>query len=276
MRVSVVHRTRLDYSEAVVEDVMDTRLGPHSDAHQRWERHDIQVTPFGSVRAYVDGFGNAARLLSIVRSHTFVEVTSAGIVETLLTDPFASPAVSPRQLTSAEHFDYLKPSRLISIPAVVRDMAEPHRPSSPETALDSARALMELVYSEFSYEKDVTTVTTTVPEVVEARRGVCQDFAHVLISLYRAVDIPARYVSGYIVSGGGASRGARASHAWVDAWIPTHGWRGFDPTNNLLASEHHVKMAIGRDYGDVPPTRGTFRGSATEKLSVEVSADPID
>jgi transglutaminase-like putative cysteine protease len=310
MRVAITHRTRLDYSQEVVEGVMDTRLGPLSDAHQRWERHELQIAPAGSIRSYVDAFGNSAALLTVPRPHRFVEVTASGRVETLLQDPFALPSDGPRPLSPAERFDYLQPSRLVALPDGVRDLAEPHRPPHAAGTLDAVRALMDLVYRTFTYRKDVTTVSTTVGDLLASRSGVCQDFAHVLIAMCRSIDIPARYVSGYIVSrqapgraaaqsqgqsqaGSGAQgsptsvpagtaaepppgppRGAGASHAWIEAYTPTHGWLGFDPTNNLLASESHVKMAIGRDYGDVAPTRGTFRGSATETLLVEVSVLP--
>ena len=124
----------------------------------------------------------------------------------------------------------------------------------------------------------MTTVETSVREVLTHASGVCQDLAHVLIGLCRAIGIPARYVSGYIMAShdvGAPTRGAAASHAWAEAFTPTHGWRGFDPTNDLMASEHHVKMAVGRDYHDVPPTRGTFRGLAAEELSVAVTTRSV-
>jgi transglutaminase-like putative cysteine protease len=172
-------------------------------------------------------------------------------------------------------------------------LAAPFRPARPERTFEAVQGLMGLVYHEFAYEQQVTEVSSTVSDVIEARRGVCQDFAHVLIGLCRAIDIPARYVSGYIVSfdqqqsqhpgdmqqsqsSGPAYRGSGASHAWAEAFTPTHGWRGFDPTNNLVASTHHVKMAIGRDYRDVSPTRGAYRGGAAEHLTVHVSAHPAD
>ena len=132
---------------------------------------------------------------------------------------------------------------------------------------------MHLVHERFEYVPEVTGVGTTVPEVLAHGTGVCQDFAHVLIALCRAAGIPARYVSGYTVrdtASDAPTRGAGASHAWVEAFTPTHGWRGFDPTNDLVASEHHVKMAVGRDYRDVPPTQGTYRGLAEETLGIEV------
>ena len=283
MRVLVSHKTRLDYDTPVAEGVMDVRLGPLTDPHQRWERHDVRVAPSGATRRYLDGFGNEAYLITVPRAHTYAEVVAAGVVETLLANPFTPPATPPRALTSSERFDYLHPRKLVAIDDTVREMAAPHRPDTPGGTFDAVTALNALVYNGFAYEKDVTTVVTTVPEVLASRRGVCQDFAHVLLALCRAIEIPARYVSGYLVMDSGAApaegkpaRGAGASHAWVEARTPTHGWRGFDPTNNVLASEHHVKMAVGRDYNDVPPSRGVHRGTADEKLTVEVTTRVLD
>ena len=283
MRVQVTHKTRLEYDGEVTEGVMDVRLGPRSDAHQRWERHELRVTPSGSIRHYQDGFGNAASLITVPRIHTFVEVVSEGIVETLLDNPFTPPSGRPRPLTLGEQFDFARPSKYVAIGEEVKSLAEPHRPSSQAAAFDAVSALNNLIYEGFSYEKDVTSIGTTVTEVLESKRGVCQDFAHVLLALCRSLEIPARYISGYLVMDseapardGRPSRGAGASHAWVEAWTPTHGWRGFDPTNNVLASENHVKMAIGRDYADVPPSRGVYRGSAPETLSVEVTTKVLD
>jgi transglutaminase-like putative cysteine protease len=290
VRLAVSHTTRLDYDGEVVEGVMEVRLGPFSDRHQRWGRFELSSDPPATVWRFADAFGNETHLVTLARRHRWAHVTTVGEVETLLADPFARPATRPRALTPVERADSLSPSARVPLLSELRVLAEPHRPAEPDGAFDAVHALMGLVYSLFSYEKDVTTVRTTVPEVLADRRGVCQDFAHVLIGLCRSIEIPARYVSGYIVSiaasqsqsqtsgsqsqsqtsGSIPMRGARASHAWIEAYTPTHGWRGFDPTNNLVASEHHVKMAIGRDYDDVPPTRGTFRGDATERLTVEV------
>jgi transglutaminase-like putative cysteine protease len=132
------------------------------------------------------------------------------------------------------------------------------------------------------YRQHVTDVTTSIEQVVAGRQGVCQDFAQLLIGMCRAIDIPARYASGYIVARSmgpddhAPSRGDGASHAWAEVFTPTHGWRGFDPTNNLVANEHYVKVAIGRDYHDVPPTRGTYHGVAADQLSVAVSTRVLD
>jgi transglutaminase-like putative cysteine protease len=149
---------------------------------------------------------------------------------------------------------------------------------------------MGRVHGLLSYRQEVTTVETRVEDVLRVRAGVCQDFAHLLIASARCLGLPARYASGYIVqrlqtqsqSGQsqsqniGPSRGAGASHAWAEVFTPTHGWRGFDPTNNLVANAHYVKVATGRDYHDVAPTRGTYRGQAEEHLTVAVSTRVIE
>ncbi|CAA9245650.1 MAG: Protein containing transglutaminase-like domain, putative cysteine protease [uncultured Chloroflexi bacterium] len=289
MRINLRHTTRLEYASDVLEGVMDVRLGPLSDNHQRWERYDLLVDPAGAVRRYADGFGNTAHLLTVVRPHSYVQVVAGGVVETLLSDPFAQPTSPPRPLSAAERYDFLSPSKLVDAVPQFAELAEPFRPSREDDLLAAVRDMTEWVNHEYSYERGVTNVGTTAQELIDCRTGVCQDFTHVLLALCRAIDVPARYVSGYIVVTDDEStetiddvapgrtgrprtilRGAGESHAWVEAFIPTHGWRGFDPTNNVLASEQHVKMAYGRDYADVPPTRGTYRGPAEEHLSVTV------
>lgn len=293
MRVAIAHTSRLNYSADVVEGVMDVRLGPFSDDHQRWDRYDLRVAPAASRRRYTDGFGNAGHLITLAQPHRYVEVVSGGEVETLLADPFADPVDPPRPLGPAERSDYLRPSALIEPHPELDRLAAPFRPPYPKDTFRAVQDLMKLIYDSFDYKPNVTSVSTTVPEVLTDRAGVCQDFAHVLIGLCRSIDIPARYVSGYIVvstqaqsqtlgtmsqsqsQNQGPGRGGGASHAWIEAYTPTHGWRGFDPTNNLVASLNHVKMAIGRDYNDVPPTRGSFRGAAQETLDVRVTAEKI-
>ena len=296
MKVSVAHLTRLEYEADVFESVMDVRLGPLDDADQQVERFQLRLAPGGHTRQYVDGFGNVAHLLTSTRPHSFVEVGVRTDVETLLADPFALPAHSPGPLSPMERADALDPSPLIPPLEELGQMAAPFRSLEP---FEAALRMCEMIYQQFTYCQGVTDVSTTVEQILGGRQGVCQDFAHLLIGLCRAVGIPSRYVSGYIVSpqavsaydaaaGGGASaggasaaggpaprRGSGASHAWAEAFTPSHGWRGFDPTNNLLANAYYVKIARGRDYGDVPPTRGTFRGAANETLSVAVTTQVL-
>src|SRR5205823_6481515 len=187
----------------------------------------------------------------------------------------------PEPLDPMDLADGLDPSPLVPRLPTVAEMAAPFRVADPAETLGAVRELTEMVYRDFRYRQGVTDVHTTVEHIIKDRQGVCQDFAHLLIGLCRALDIPARYTSGYIARNGkGESsappRGSDASHAWVEAFTPTHGWRGFDPTNNLLANDRYVKIAIGRDYRDVPPTRGTYQGGGTERLTVAVTVRAIE
>jgi transglutaminase-like putative cysteine protease len=278
MRVAITHRTLFEYDAAVVESVMDARLGPRTDEDQRWDRFDLRTTPPGAIRRYADGFGNVGHLLSVARAHRALEVTTNNYVVTLLADPFQPPRTKPSPLDPGALADHLRPTKLVPLDDASRALAEPKRPANAEDAFTAAQRLMHLVHERFTYRPDVTTVATAVPEVLRSGSGVCQDLAHVLLGLLRSVGIPARYASGYIVTSNVADapkHGAGASHAWVEAFTPTHGWRGLDPTNDLIASEHHVKMAVGRDYRDVPPTRGSHRGDSTERLTVTVVAQAV-
>jgi transglutaminase-like putative cysteine protease len=315
MRVRIQHTTRLDYNADVAEGVTDARLGPRSDAHQRWGRFVLRIDPPAAVRRYTDGFQNEAHLITVGRAHRSLQIVAEGEVFTGLADPFRLPARAPAPLPPGDLVDYCSPSALVQWDESVTAVAAPFAPRDPSGTFEAVQGLMDEVYTTFVYKPDVTTVSTTVLDVMDHKSGVCQDFAHVLLALCRSIGIPARYVSGYTVSRGNSRRqgqsqtqrggpgpgrsrsqsqaqsqsqsasppgaadvprrGQGASHAWIEAFTPTHGWRGFDPTNNLVASEHHVKIAVGRDYRDVPPTRGTFRGEAEETLSVHVEAAPL-
>jgi transglutaminase-like putative cysteine protease len=140
------------------------------------------------------------------------------------------------------------------------------------------RELNESIYTWFDYVPKATHVDSPIDQAIETRRGVCQDFAHIMTTLVRHVKIPCRYVSGYLyphaLHPDRSSEGA--THAWVEALLPGLGWVGFDPTNNLLAGERHIRTAIGRDYADVPPTRGVFKGKASSELKVSVRVAPSD
>jgi transglutaminase-like putative cysteine protease len=279
MRVRLVHVTRFDYSADVVEGVMEVRLGPFSDSTQRWDRFHLGVTPSGSVRQFVDGFGNRTHLVTVGKPHRTLEVVTRSELSTTLENPIAPPPKPPRPLLPSDEIDFLSPSPLVpTLPDFGELLAEGGLARDP-TSFEGVRALSRLVHDRFTYERNVTTVGTTVGEVMRLRTGVCQDFAHVLIGLCRAAGVPARYVSGYTVSeptSGDEPRREQASHAWVEAYTPTHGWRGFDATNDVVVGDAHVKVAVGRDYADVSPTRGSFRGHAEQQLGVRVEAYRID
>lgn len=279
MRIAVTHVTRMEFGAEVTDSVMDARLGPRDDADQRVQHFRVKLEPAGHVHRYEDGFGNVAHLLTSVRPHTFLQVTAESQVQTYLSDPFAVPHDPPHALDPIERVEYLSASPLIPRTPFVDEMAAPFRSND---TFEAVRRMGEFIHTEFTYRQNVTDVTTSIEQVVAGRQGVCQDFAHLLIGMCRAIDIPARYVSGYIVARSMSaddhvpSRGDGASHAWAEAFTLAHGWRGFDPTNNLVANEHYVKVAIGRDYRDVPPTRGTYHGVAADKLTVAVNTRALD
>lgn len=279
MRVRLVHVTRFDYTADVVEGVMEVRLGPFSDSTQRWDRFHIGVTPTGSVRQYIDGFGNRTHLVTVGKPHRTLEVATRSELSTTLEDPIAAPAKPPRPLLLSDQIDFLAPSPLVPALPEFSELLTQAGSTRHAASFDGVRTLSRLVHDHFTYERNVTTVGTTVAEVMRLRSGVCQDFAHVLIGLCRTAGVPARYVSGYTVSDqppGDAPPPTQASHAWVEAYTPTHGWRGFDATNDMVVGSAHVKAAVGRDYADVSPTRGSFRGHAEQQLSVAVEAYRIE
>ena len=170
---------------------------------------------------------------------------------------------------------YLQESRWVSSHPEVWRMALDI--SAPYAAVyDKAIALMNWVYGEFRYETGVTNVTTHLEEAFAMRCGVCQDFSHVMLGLCRSIGIPARYASGYLYNGPRDTLvGAQASHAWTEVYLPAAGWIGFDTTNNTLADERYVKIAVGRDYEDVAPVRGNYHGTGTCRMEVQVEVERI-
>jgi transglutaminase-like putative cysteine protease len=141
-----------------------------------------------------------------------------------------------------------------------------------QDAWQAAVKVMRFIRAEFEYEPESTTVHTPIAESIAKRKGVCQDFTHVMLGMCRSLRIPARYVSGYLYNGPlDELEGAQASHAWCEVYIPDFGWRALDPTNDQQADERYIKVAVGRDYADIVPVQGTYRGAGTKKMSVEVN-----
>jgi len=175
-------------------------------------------------------------------------------------------------------WDFLQPSRFAIWTPALRDYVESVTGSAARTndPLTAIRMLLQRIHADFEYVPRSTRVDSPIDEALSARRGVCQDFAHIMIAVVRSLRIPCRYVSGYLYHGDGDhDRSAEgATHAWVEALMPGLGWVGFDPTNNLVVGSRHIRTAIGRDYADVPPTLGTMKGRADTELQVRVRVAP--
>ncbi len=283
MAYSVRHITRLCYEPAVRESVMEVRMQPRTDARQRCLSFSLDVSPRANVIMYRDFFGNAVHHFDIPGQHEVIEVGAQAVVEVL--PPLvarASEAGNWKELDArvaqGDYWEMLLPSqyaRPTELLEKLRAALDLRRRGNP---LELLQRLNVELYEFFEYAPNTTKVDSPIDEALESRQGVCQDFAHIMIALVRQLKIPCRYVSGYLFHEDSAKdrSPAGATHAWVEAYLGELGWVAFDPTNNLPGCERHIRVAIGRDYADVPPTRGVHKGEAGSELSVMVSVSPVD
>jgi len=264
MKLEIVHSTHYRYSGRIAESVMEVRLRPMDGAGQRCADFTLELSSGIKPRTYMDGYGNTVHYFNLVKPHTRLSITSRSTVETGL----AQETDAGEELVQ----DFLRfRTPAMDVPGV-RALAREHAIADPGSAEATERALDGLtlaISKDFAYDRSVTNVYSSVEEVLDLRAGVCQDFAHLFIAVARAMGVPARYVSGYIHFPG--EKGATtASHAWGEAWVPGKGWIGYDATRPVRTSEHHVRLAVGRDYSDAAPTRGIYVGSATGSMKVSV------
>ncbi len=282
------HVTRYLYAGEASESFMEARLTPVTDERQRLVSRSFLTTPAGRVSRYTDYFGNEVESLAIAHRHGELVLESRSVVET---SPWSPPKAAleisvseARQIyrgNKLELFEFLMPSPAIRLSAAVNRLANQFfKPAAPLG--DALLRLNHWIKTEFAYRPGSTQIDTPVATVLEQKAGVCQDFAQVMIAVLRSGEIPARYVTGYIETetqriAAESGRPARAalvgsaeSHAWVEVCLPGGFWWPLDPTNDCVAGERHVKVSIGRDYLDATPTRGVFKGTSTEKLSVSV------
>jgi len=275
MKYDILHRTRYVYSLPVRDSFNDIRLEPPATREQTVASFLLRVLPATRVSRYPDFYSNWVHHFEVPEAHLYLLIESHSRVQThpqpsLAEDARPCPLEKLGGVQSVEHcHDFLQSSRYVVIDV------EPWRLAVDATAgqtdvWQAGLALMRFVHGFLKYEPHATHVHTHMREVIAQRRGVCQDFAHLLIGLCRSVKIPARYVSGYL-----ATETARASHAWVEIFIPGLGWRALDPTHNCQAGETYVKIAIGRDYADVPPVAGNYRGTLQRRMEIEVKITPV-
>ncbi|HMV46588.1 MAG TPA: transglutaminase family protein [Blastocatellia bacterium] len=278
MFYSIRHITRFTYSAPVTESVTEVRMQPRSEGNQRCVKFDLTTQPRTRIQGYRDYLGNVVHHFDIPGKHNQLKITAEATVEIspLPVLPESLPADAWAQLDAVnqtgEHWDYLTPSNFAFKTGLLAGLAAEFRVERRGDPLSLLREINTAIYETFDYAPQSTSVDSPIDDSLEERRGVCQDFAHIMIALVREVKIPCRYVSGYLYHGreDHDRSAADATHAWVEAFLPELGWIGFDPTNNLLAGERHIRTAVGKDYADVPPTRGVFKGSAQSELSVGV------
>lgn len=284
MIFSVHHTTTFRYDPAVRESVMEVRLQPRSDGDQRCLSFALKVDPAANVTQYQDFSGNTVHHFDIAAAHTQVTVSARSSVEVQTSSsPKASECGDWDDLDAlvsvGDHWEMLLPSHFVRSTAALEELAKAfacRRRGSPLALLTELNAS---VYGHFAYVPHSTKVDSPIDDALNTRQGVCQDFAHIMIALVRRLRVPCRYVSGYMVPSEEKLKDRSvegASHAWLEALMPGLGWVAFDPTNNLVGADRHIRVAIGRDYADVPPTRGVYKGEAQSELSVTVTVSPSD
>jgi transglutaminase-like putative cysteine protease len=284
MRYLIEHETVLEYPQSVREHHIELRLAPRADGHQQVISCAIETDPVAEIASYTDYFGNRVDYFCVIPPHNRLVTRLRAEVETLKENPFNFEPISPVEeqewlrdaiRKTPPMNDYVLHRSLLTPVAMklaeVIEKAYP-RPNRDLPALDSLMELLAWVPTILEYRSGTTAVHGSLMEAVRQGSGVCQDFAHLFIAVARFWGIPARYVMGYLDPGICSTGEELATHAWAEALVPGAGWIGFDATHNLLANDHYVAVAVGRDSYDAAPQRGSFKGdSAGELPTVKVT-----
>lgn len=287
-RYRLVHVTEFSYDGLVSESYNEVRLRPLQDEMQSCLSFRLTTEPAASASSYLDYFGNWVHQFNILPDHRRLKVEAECIVLVMDPKPPGSDGITMSKLPSLreqladDYYDLLAPSIYIPHTRELIALAEVAERECDGTVSGFVKSAVDVINSRFTYEKGATHVNSSIQDSLRSGAGVCQDFAHILIGVARVRGLPARYVSGYMVPTGAAEPdanveeviGGQASHAWVEVYIPGAGWIGQDPTLGRPTGSRHIRVAYGRDYGDVPPVRGVYKGHAGQRLSVDVRVLP--
>ncbi len=278
MYYTVSHLTRFRYKSPISESVMEVRMHPRSDEAQRCLMFHLSVSPRCRVFSYRDHLGNQIHHFDVPGKHNQLAIIAESTVEV---QPMIAlpPSLAPDSwgeldalVHNGDYWEVLLPSEFAQPTPLLQELARSIRVERRDDPLTVVTDINLALYRIFDYVPKSTKVDSPIDVALEQKKGVCQDFAHIMIALVRMLKIPCRYVSGYLYhrSSDHDRSTDGASHAWVEALLPHLGWVGFDPTNSLIAGDRHIRTAIGRDYADVPPTRGIYRGPTESELTVGV------
>ena len=271
----IVHITKYQYNWPIKESINEVRLFPHNFDNQEVLQHQLLITTNPLVEISTDFYGNNVGNFNILKAHNEMIIESRMLVK--VNHSLRIPEIDTTTVQDLE-IDKTKNSSLLRLcaPDVITNqkkidsyLKKINSATIPVIAI--AQKCSEYIFKNFTYTKGITNIETTVDEILVHKKGVCQDFAHVLLQFLRTAGIPSRYVSGYICPNASGFRGEGATHAWVEFYTPTQGWLGIDPTNNIWTMENHVKLSVGRDFNECTPVKGTFKGIAKQTLSVSVS-----
>lgn len=275
MHLRVVHRTSFVYDGEAKESFNELRLRPADNSTQRCLSFDLRISPSAETRDYGDFHGNTVHYFEVPAPHDRLCITAVSRVETVHADQRpAPPAVSAEELAASPEREMLAEFATDSpyVPLDVELWRETQDilASGRGDVWSDVRRLGEHVHRTFTYKPGSTGVSTRAPDALRLRAGVCQDFAHVHLGLCRTLGIPARYVSGYFLNPARRLGENEASHAWIETWLPGAGWLAYDPTHARVTDERYITLAVGRDYTDIRPVSGTYRGAPTRALRVDV------
>jgi transglutaminase-like putative cysteine protease len=276
MILEIQHETRLEYAEPVTESVTEVRMEPTSEGRQSCRSFHLRVNPAVPIHRYLDGFGNRVHHFNVLATHSQVLILAASIIETPrhtsdLGEIRAAFPLNP-EAVALEAIAFLGFRGPVCRTPLLDPLLEKLRPEPGSSLAEFLLSVSAYIKCHFTYAPAVTHASSPVDDVLRQGKGVCQDFAHLMIAVLRAFELPARYVSGYIHRPGMDSQ----SHAWCEAWLPGLGWVGIDPTHDRIVDESHVKVAVGRDFTDVPPNKGIYRGQAQETMSVRVATRALE
>ena len=289
MKFAISHKTVYQYGGPVRESFNEFRLKPLNGAGQSVESYALSVSHEAAMREYTDFYGNHVESFEIASAHEMLSITAESVVNTSenhqdILDEIE--ALDSRPISSLKHaaaleniYDFVMPSRYAPASTILWRFA---MDSFKETNghWNFLKDLNRRVYQHFQYTPGSTEVDTPAEAAFEQKKGVCQDYAHVFIAAARSVSVPVRYVSGYLYVSENSRQedieiSAYSSHAWVEAFVPEHGWIGFDPTHNSFVDKNYITIARGRDYGDARPISGTYRGASIQSMEVAVSVKPV-
>lgn len=286
-RYHLLHTTEFVYDGVVYESYNEVRLRPIHDERQSCISFRLVTQPVSRGASFKDGYGNWTHQFNILPNHRHLRIEAESVVlvhEVPEAEPGGMTLLefdARRGEVADEYYDWIAPSAYVPLMPGLAEIVRTAEQASDGTVAGFVQSASDLIHRDFVYMKGATHVHSSAADSLALRAGVCQDFAHVLIGTLRMRGLPARYISGYLVPGDAQADakqeeviGGQASHAWVEAFLPESGWIGFDPTLGKPVGFRHIRVAFGRDYGDVPPVRGVYKGHAGQRLSVDVRVRP--
>jgi transglutaminase-like putative cysteine protease len=279
MLLKVVHQTELQYSDFISESIMELRMVPRQEQDQHRLSFDLAIGPPTTVSSYFDWLGNTVHTFSVNMFHRNISIIATSVVETdrprkepeRFRDTWPIPAAAYDYTT----YDFLGFGGPIIDCPQLHDLAKLLEPREGVSAGELALGMLHLIDEKFTYKKGITNAASPISDILATGYGVCQDFTHLMIALARILKIPARYVSGFIHPDAEKYRGYTQTHAWCELLFPSAGWVGFDAANGCVVGGNFIKVAVGRDFRDVPPNRGVYRGKANETIDVAVKSEEL-